>query len=141
MIERKEASYKPTLASPPRRVLHAIIALAGWLLFGYWWWLVARRVSAQEVRFTFILIAIALVVIVAVTAAWAAYNVRLFQSRGARTKLREVPLDFSNDTLGRAVRLPVGDVCRTAAVVNVSVEGKAKIYTPSAAVTGAGARP
>ena len=129
--------HPPFRAAPARRALHALIALAGWVLFLYWWWLVARRVSQQEIRYTVVFIAIALVVIVGLTAVWAFHNVRIFRKRGARRRVREVTPDLSHDSVGREVRLPVvpGD-CRTATIVAVRIQDGVKVYAP-----GGGARP
>ena len=124
---------EPLEAGPVRRVVHSLLALAGWVVFVYWWWLVFRRVNATEVRYTLWFIAIALVVIVFVTMLWAVHNVRLFRKRGPRTQPRQVREDFSHDTVGRPVNMPaVPTDCLTAGIIVVRIEGDAKVYQPIA---------
>ena len=137
MAEARGLTSFPIQAGTPRRVLHTVVALAGWALFAYWWWLVSRRVSEQEVRFTLVLIAIALGVIVLLTAAWVLHNVRIFRNRGPRLHLRSVVQDYSHDTVGRNVRMPlVPEDCLSAAVVKVRLQEGAKVYVPAAPAGG-----
>ena len=49
MAETPDNSIVPEQASPARRVFHTLIAIAGWALFIYWWWLVVQHVSRQEI--------------------------------------------------------------------------------------------
>ncbi len=129
MAESDRQSLTPTRGGPARRAFHALLALAGWVLFVYWWWLVFRRVSAAEIRFTLLFIAIALAAIVALTAAWAIHNVWIYRRRGPRRSVKAVDEDFARDTVGREVLLPtVPEICRVAAVVSVRVRHGAKVY-------------
>lgn len=124
----------PIHASPLRKAFHTLVALAGWVLFVYWWWLVARRVGGQEIRFTLLVIAIALGVILLLTVLWVLHNIRIFRIRGPRLAMRSVPQDFSHDTIGRDVQFPVVPAeCLSAAVVGVSIREGAKVYAPAAA--------
>lgn len=111
------------------------MALLGWIVFLYWWWIVFRRVSSHEVRFTLLFVVVALVVIVGVTAAWAWHNLRLYRRRGPRTHVREAHADFSRDGLGRPVAFAgsSGDV-RLARVVLVRVDDAGKRYEAASAV-------
>jgi len=123
----------PVHAGPLRSVFHTLIALARWVLFGYWWWLVSRRVSGQEIRFTLVMIAIALAVILLLTAVWVLHNLQIFRARGPRMNLRVVKEDFSHDTVGRNVRFPaVPEDCLSAAVVRVRLHEGMKVYVPGA---------
>ncbi len=129
MVDPDRQSLTPTQAGPLRRAFHTVLAIAGWALFVYWWWLVFRRVGASEIRYTLLFVAIALVVIVALTVAWTLHNVWIFRRRGARRSVRAVTEDFSHDTVGREVLMPtVPDICTVAAVVSVRVRHGAKIY-------------
>ena len=122
---------EPLQAEPLRRIFHTVIAVAGWVLFLYWWWLVFRRVNDTEVSYTLWFIAIALYIIVAVTVVWALHNVLIFRRRGPRTKVREVQEDFSRDTVGRPVNMPkLSQECLDADVVVVRIADGTKIYEP-----------
>ena len=122
---------EPLQADPPRRALHTVIAVAGWIVFIYWWWLVFRRVNATEVRYTMWFIAIALVGITFVTGLWSLHNLRIFKRLGPRTKLREVQEDFSRDIVGRPVGMPaVPDDVLYADIVMVRIVGSTKVYEP-----------
>jgi hypothetical protein len=128
------AKREPLEAEPGRRVLHTVLAMIGWVLFAYWWWLVFRRVNATEVRYTLWFIGIALAVITLVTALWALHNLRVARRFGPRTKMREVREDFSRDTVGRPVTLPaVPHECLTAPFILVRIEDGTKVYESRAA--------
>ncbi len=126
------ASREPIQAGPALRAFHTLVAVGGWVLFVYWWWLVFQRVSDAELRYTFWFVGIALVVIVSVTALWAFHNVRLFRNRAVRTRVRTVHEDFSHDTVGRPVGMPaVPEECLTASVIVVRIEDGTKVYRPT----------
>jgi hypothetical protein len=123
----------PVQADPARRVLHTLIAIAGWVLFVYWWWLVFQRVNTTEVRYTLWSIVLALLVIVLVTALWALHNLMLYRRHGPRTKVREVPEDFSHDSVGRPVNMPMlPQECLTSGIVVVRIADGTKLYEPLA---------
>ena len=126
-------SFDPPLrAGTARRAFHAVIALAGWALFVHWWWIVLGRVSAREIRFTLLFIAVTLVAVVGLTAWWALHNLRIFRKRQARrARLREPVPDFTRDGVGREGRLPAPPAdCRVARVVVVRIRDGAKEYLP-----------
>jgi len=124
----------PIHAGPSRRAFHTLVAIAGWALFVYWWWLVVQRVSAHEIRFTLLVIGIALGVILVLTALWVVHNIRIFRIRGPRQQMRPVAQDSSHDTVGRNVQFPaVPEDCLSAAVVHVRIRDGAKLYLPATA--------
>lgn len=130
-------SQQPIIGGTVRRAFHTLVALAGWVLFIYWWWIVFRRVSPLEVRFTLWFIGLSLAAIVLSTALWAAHNLRVFRRKGPRTQLRDITPDFTHDTVGRRVDMPgVPDDCRTAAVVIVRIVDGAKVYRPQGPTGG-----
>ena len=138
MADRPTPIRAPLEAGALRRIFHALLTLAGWVVFGWWWWIVLHRVSRHEVRFTAIFIAVALVSIVAVTALWAFYNARRFRRRSRRIHVRPVTPDFSRDRVGRPVALPVtGRDMVEAPVVVVRLTESGKRYEPVRNLPGA----
>lgn len=131
MAQPDRESTNPSQAGAGRRVFHTLIALAGWVLFVYWWWLVFRRVDGDEIRSTLIFIALTLTAIVLLTVIWALHNARIFRARGPRRQVRAVTPDFSHDSIGRPVELPaVPEECLSAGIVEVVIRGEAKVYAP-----------
>ena len=133
MTERSSPIPPPRQAGPARRAFHALITLGGWLLFGYWWWIVFHRVSGHEVRFTALFIAASLAIIVLATLAWAWHNLRIFKRRGPRTHVRETTPDFSHDGVGRTVAFGGGALDRQSApvvYVRFTDAGKAYEFAP-----------
>ena len=125
----------PTQAGPVRRLVHLLIALAGWVLFVYWWWLVFHRLDPRQVRFTVIFILGTLVVCVGLTGLWAAHNIGIFKRRGPRLKVREARHDFARDRLGRSVSFTGGlERLREEPIVHIRLEHQGKVYRPSADV-------
>jgi hypothetical protein len=108
------------------------MAVAGWTLFFYWWAIVLREVDPEQIRFTAFFVSIALVVIVGVTVAWVVHNLSIFRRRGARSHVRAVVEDVSEDTLGRPLRFDSDrEALRAAPTVRVVVEGDRKVYRAS----------
>lgn len=119
----------PRQGSARRRLLQTIVALSGWGLFVYWWWLVFQRVSRKEIVFTAIFIAVSASIAIVVTALWSLHNKRLHRRKGPRTKIRPVREDYSRDTLLRTVSFPGGaDSVKRDPVVRVHVGEKEKVY-------------
>src|SRR5205085_6706648 len=119
----------PITAGPVRRTFHALISLAGWALFVYWWWIVFHRVSGSEIRFTLVFIALSLVGVVLATLGWAWHNLRIFERKGPRRQIREATSPFNRDGVGRAVTYSaIGPDRRMAPVVYVRLAGEGKRY-------------
>ena len=129
MTEDPSIIKPPIVAGPARRVLHSLVALAGWALFVYWWWIVFHRVSRHEVRFTALFIVASLALIVLVTLGWTWHNLRIWKRKGPRTHVRAATSDFARDGVGRAVSFPAAGPDRhTAPVVYVRMTDDGKRY-------------
>ena len=129
MTAHPRANAFPIEASRPRQLLHALVAVAGWCLFAWWWWLVFRRVSHIEIRFTLWFIAIALAIVVLLTILWVFHNLRIVARKSARVTVRDQVPAVSRDTIGREVQMPsLPTEYLAAAVVCVSLDGNAKVY-------------
>ena len=130
----------PTEASRGRQILHTVIALLGWALFGYWWTVVYARVSASEVRFTVIFVLVSLVLSIAITGLWVFHNLSIFRRKGPRTGVREVVLDYSHDPLGRPVTFEsTPEILKQAPAVRVRVDANGKSFRPAMKPNGNGA--
>jgi hypothetical protein len=82
-----------------KQTFHLLLAGAGWVLFVYWWWLVVQRTGRDQIVWTLLFIAIALVVVVLTTILWVVHNVRLFKRKAKRNTVADRP----------AVRLTEGE--------------------------------
>jgi hypothetical protein len=119
----------PVQASGPRRVLQLIVALFGWALFVYWWWIVFLRVSREEVVFTVIFCTATGVIVTLVTALWSLHNKRLYRRKAPRSQVRNVPETYAKDTLLRSVTFPSDPKrVKTAPSLRIQVRGSDKIY-------------
>jgi hypothetical protein len=131
MSDSKSHLPVPAEASGARRVFHTVLVIAGWALFGYWWWIVAHQVGRHEVLFTLKFIAGSFVLTVVATGLWVFHNVQIFKRRGPRNKLREATLDYSHDPLGRTVTFEATPkALKDAPVVRVMFAGDTKSYRP-----------
>lgn len=132
---RPQSPRPPRFAPPARGILHGLIGLAGWVLFAWSWWIVLRSVTRGPLIFTALFIAVSLVMVVAVNYFWARHNVRIWEERGPRLKVRHVPADWARDRLGRAVTFE-GSLRRiqTERAVDVVFDDERKVYRPVAAM-------
>src|SRR5687768_3605204 len=133
-----EGSLEPLQqAGPIRRTTHILFALAGWVLFTYWWWLVLGQTGRDQIVWTLTFIGISLAVIVLVTALWVMHNVRLFRRKSPRVHVGPRPVARRE---GRRTRTPLppreaSDLVYSANVC-VVVEGGLKAYRPGLSSAG-----
>lgn len=123
------SSASPTLASPGRRLFHLLIALGGWALFVYWWWLVLGRLDPAHVRFTVVFILGTLASCVLLTVGWVFHNLRIFRRKGPRLRVPPSSYEFERDRLGRELRFASpGERLRASPVVEIRLERDGKTY-------------
>lgn len=112
------------------RFLRYIIAGSGWLLFLYEWIRVSHQAPGRD-ELTLILVLLPSLFLIHVSAtAWIAHSKRL-AARGKRGLVtRYTSPVFSQDHLGRQLRLDKSSTVSKEIIV--SIDGDAKSYTPAA---------
>lgn len=136
-VRRDSVGDPCTQASSGRRAFHLLVALAGWVLFIYWWIIVFRRVTNKEITSTLIFIAAATLLSVGITLGWTLHNRRIYERRGhRRNEVKIVPEVYVRDVLGRPLRFEPGLAeLRRAPLVRVRIDGENKVC---AAISRAG---
>lgn len=121
-------TQRPPLDGLARKLLHAVLLLAGWIVFFWFWWHVA---TTQEIntRQAVLLIGASLLMLPLVTLAWVMHNRNIFKLKGPRTGMREVRTDYRTDWEGRAVQADWAGL-KTARIVTIEVNESGKHYRP-----------
>ncbi|MFN8549433.1 MAG: hypothetical protein U0527_16045 [Candidatus Eisenbacteria bacterium] len=115
--------------NPVQRAFHAVVSIAGWVLFGWFWWTVFVQPINREALVTFGLLLLALVAIVATHLLWVRFNVDLYRSRGQRTRVLDVPFQASEDQLGRRLVGGEWDKLQAARSIEVALDEKGETKT------------
>lgn len=117
------------LKGPLRILAHGLAVLAGWVIFFYWWYLVAVRSWAEtEIA---VIIFVTLIVAPAITLWWVFHNLGIFRRKGPRLGVRSVAMDYDRDWNQRTVVADwpaLGEV----GVIALSVAGDRKLYAAEA---------
>ncbi|MFO7607571.1 MAG: hypothetical protein R6X35_00050 [Candidatus Krumholzibacteriia bacterium] len=118
-----------------RHVLHTVLSLLMWCLFGYYWWIVAqRRVHPATIDALAILGLLACLGLT-VTVAWVVHNLRLARKYGRRKGFTVPPETFTTDHLQRPLVSPGLETLREARIVTVSLDdSQRKVYRPGGEV-------
>lgn len=92
---------RPERLTAARRLLHALVVLAGWVLFVWGW----ERVLAGRPDFAELLLLIggALVLVPVLTLSWVLHNVGIYRRKGPRRSSARVALDYRHDFNGRHI--------------------------------------
>ena len=128
------------MSGPERRVtfkgtFHALIVVAGWALFAYWWGRVIPQVDARDVTFALLFGGLTALATALVTLLWVRYNLGIFRRKGPRKRLVPIAEDCGKDALGRRIAGPGPECLRTARLVVVSVDGETKTYEAAQVAT------
>jgi hypothetical protein len=106
----------------PVRLAHAVALCAGWLLFFYWWYLVATE-RWDSRNFT-LLVVVTLVIAPAVTLAWVAHNVRIYREKGPRRGVVKYDASYDRDWNGSPVEANWAELGATGYVIVEMREGR-----------------
>jgi hypothetical protein len=123
------------LKRPLTILVHGVAVVAGWVLFFYWWYLVAVRGWARtEIA---VIIFVTLVVAPAITLWWVFHNLGIFKRKGPRLGVRPVAMEYDRDWNQRTV---VADwaALGEAGVIALSVAGDRKLYAAEAGTSEPG---
>ncbi len=115
----------------PGTALHSLLALLGWVGFALFWYRVFYRTPSEQGAVGVLIVAVLLVVSVSLTLAWIRHNLLLSRRyRERRSRVREIPWDWSCDKLGREVNAPRWEELQGAAEVEIALEpgGGRKVY-------------
>jgi hypothetical protein len=108
-----------------RHILHVVISLAMWCLFGYYWYVVLQReIPGTTVRALGILSVVVVAGLIA-TFWWVHHNMRLARRNRRNTPPPTKPETFTHDTLGRVIAAPDPAELKRAKVVDIAVAGVA----------------
>jgi hypothetical protein len=108
-----------------RRLVHAVVLVAGWVLFFYWWWEVAiRDWDKTEIA---LIILVTLIVAPVITAWWVLHNIGIFRRKGPRLGVPRVPVEYPRDWNGRTVDAD-WERLNDARLIVVTVEDDRKLY-------------
>lgn len=120
-----------------RNVIHTIISLGMWCLFGYYWYVVARRqLNLASLEAVGVLALITLLGLLG-TIWWIAHNKNLASKNRRRSAPPTVPETFRNDHLGRPLAGAALETLKRANLIEVSLDGDGtKHYTLPEGVTG-----
>lgn len=121
-----------------RRLLHALVITAGWLIFAWSWHRVtAGRPELGELR---LLMLGALVVVPPLTLGWVAHNVGIHRRKGPRRSVPAVALRYDTDFNGRHIEADWSRLTR-ARRIDIVVEGNRKRFVADERPPAAAAQP
>jgi hypothetical protein len=111
------------------RTIYGLLCAAGWVGFGWAWYVVFYKRTPQQTLEGVIALAIFLLFVVVVTLAWMRHNIVLHRRKGPRSIIPLVTEDWSHDRIGRPVSADWAAV-KEAELVIVEVTASGKTYTP-----------
>ena len=112
-----------------RNILHYLISILLWILFGYYWYVVVeRQIGRDSLQPLLILIGLTALGL-SITLWWIAHNKRI-AAKGKRKNMMPAPDEpFTRDNLERPIIAPGLDLLQSAAEVTISVDEEGnKVY-------------
>lgn len=94
---------RPTLCGRLQVAWHVLLVTLGWMIFGAFWWIVLPQ-DIDAFSDIARLIAIALLLLPAITLYWVMHNRSIYQRKGPRLHVQRVAVPYTHDWAGRVVR-------------------------------------
>ena len=86
-----------------RQVLHAIVAVLLWVVFGYYWWIVLRQPMNPDTQMALTILAILTLASILYITFWIFHNIRIHRTQHRRKERRKVEIETGRDYLGRRI--------------------------------------
>lgn len=109
-------SARPTLTGPVHVLIHVVLVLVGWFIFGWFWWKVLFEQVSSPTDLSWLVIG-TLVGIPAITLGWVLHNRNLYARKGPRTHGRYVADTYTHDWMGRLVLASFDELRRVPFVI------------------------
>lgn len=93
---------RPSLPGWPTRLLHVVLIIAGWGVFGWFWWKVLFQ-QPLETHSLSLLIAAALIISPTITLIWVLHNLGIHTRKGARQTSITIAPSYTRDWMGITV--------------------------------------
>lgn len=88
-----------------RNILHALLALLLWVVFGFYWYLVAHRGMSEDARMALIILSSLSIFSALGMFVWIYHNVRIYRKLGRRSGRRAKVSVPSFDYMGRWIAI------------------------------------
>jgi hypothetical protein len=113
-----------------RHLLHVIVSLAMWCLFGYYWHVVLGREVGSSTLRALALLGLTVAVGLVATLLWVGHNLRLARKFSGRRRQTPsaTPPRLERDTIGRGITHPGLADLRAARVVDITADTTTKSY-------------
>lgn len=126
---RRIAPADPAVAerSIGKDVGHGVLVAVGWVSLLVLWGRVLRGTSPEMLLLAGGSVVACAIASITLTRWWIAHNVAIFRAKGPRTGMPAVPLDYTQDWVGRAVAGEL-DAARTAGIVVICASAARKVF-------------
>ena len=113
-----------------RDLIHVLVSIALWCLFGYYWKVVLDRELGPGTLHAMSILGAVVVAGLVVTVAWISHNLRLARKFEGRRKGVQVapPARLERDTIGRPIGHPPLAALREAPVIDIHTDHERKVY-------------
>lgn len=113
-----------------RHILHVIVSIAMWCLFGYYWHIVLGREIGDSTLRALALLGLSVLAGLIITMLWVGHNLRLarkFAGRRRQPRQADDPA-LEHDSIGRALQHPGLHNLRAARVIDIHADDQSKQY-------------
>ncbi len=128
MTERGKTVAGPRRGSAWGWVFHGLLAVLGWILFGYFWRVVMSVGLSAGARTALFAMVLFLAALLLLTTWWIAHNVRVARRDRRRGNPNLVEKLYIFDTCGMRVEMPDHARLKTASVIEITIDGTHKTY-------------
>jgi len=108
--------------SDVRNILHIVVSVLMWCLFGYYWYVVSGREIGAATLQALGVLGLVIVLGLILTFWWVAHNKKLARRNRRNRAPETVPESFAADHLGREITGPGLEVLRETQVVDIRLE-------------------
>ena len=104
-----------------RNAFHVTVSLLMWCLFGYYWFVVARRQITTASLVSLGVLGCVIFLVLAITFWWVAHNKKLARRNRRTTPPRTTPETFAADYLGRPLVRPEIAQLKKARIIDIDL--------------------